>query len=129
MGEHPPTSIKIGYDIKDDDSTLASKKWSHKSTVVTPHKKDNTVYHNLTKLLYRRAPKYHPINNTIPKLIKLLKILNKRFKNLKHKKIKITHMIVLKLLTTHQKILLTRRMIQVQAAMKMLLMKNQDINM
>ena len=43
MAEHPPTPMKIASDRQDGDSELASGTESHKSTVVTAHKKVNTV--------------------------------------------------------------------------------------
>ena len=43
MADNTPTSIEIESDRQEDDSTLASRNESHKSTVVTRHKKDNTV--------------------------------------------------------------------------------------
>ena len=67
MVEYPPTSINIESYIQDYDSTLASKTESHKSTVVLPHKKDKTSYHQVTQLLYRRVQKLHPIKKKIPK--------------------------------------------------------------
>ena len=43
MAEHTPTPMKIASDRQDGDSELASGTESHKSTVVTAHKKVNTV--------------------------------------------------------------------------------------
>ena len=48
MEKHPPTSIGIESDIKDDYSTLSSRTESLKITVVTPQKKIRLFYHQVT---------------------------------------------------------------------------------
>ena len=59
-------------------------------------------YHQVTQLLYRRVPKYHPIRKN-PNKKQVLKIFKKRINNLKHIKIRSKQMIVANLLTINQK--------------------------
>ena len=127
MSEHPPTSINIEYDRQDYYSKLTSRTESHISTVVTRHKKIRLFYHQVKKLLFRIFQKYHPIKKITPKIINLLKILKNIFNNLKHTKVRITQIIMLKLLSIHKKIILPNIMSQAQVKMKMLLIKTQDI--
>ena len=61
--------------------------------------------------------------------MKLLKILKNGLENLKHKKIRITHRIMVNLLIIRYIIIVPNILIQVQVTIKMILMKNQDINM
>ena len=114
MAEHSHASINIEYDRNSNDSTLSSKTELHKINIVTPHKKIRPFYHPLTQILYRIFQKYRPINKKIPKGIKLLKILNNIFNNIKYKKIGTRQMIMLNLLIIHQKILLISIMSQVK---------------
>ena len=61
----------------------------------------------------QKNPKKYPINRIIPKLIKLLKILNQIFKKLKHAKRRIKNLIIL----------IRNRMSQVQVTMKIIMIK------
>ena len=60
MAEHTPISIDIDSNTQDNDSTLSNETESHRSTVVTPHKKDKTFLPSCNTTTFQKIPKTPP---------------------------------------------------------------------
>ena len=85
-------------------------------------------YHQETQLLQIRAQKHHPKKKN-PKNNKVTQDIEEYIQQPKTHKIMITQMIMVKLLTIHQEILLKKIMSRFQVKMTIFLRKNQNISM